>query len=356
VGECTVSIASIVPLVILLAVPCPVAAQGVLGAPSTADRAEFAAPSVAPGDTSVFPVIPDLVDGSVDSNLSGFSSDSPGETPLKAFSFGIAPLARASSKVFQYHEFVVPESLVIGTDAGNVLVAGVSGSVEVRGFLFAMGGASAAAGVNLKLLDVTDDPFAPVLVWSRKLASYRQDNFFSGSVGGVALVGGEGGFPYVGVSVDGGLNLSMSISPKLQLVRDSVAFGADLLLRRGRTYRLQVELSTSTQNRVLAATAIASFSSTADGAPVCPNESDPDPDPSSPGAQNSWLSLLTDSNSNSSMKGSISSVQLPKSDADSKIGSVLMLDRNVWEQGLLNPFNKLAGNEMGKMVGTGKFI
>ena len=79
----------------------------------------------------------------------------------------------------------------------------LSGSVRIRGFLALIGPGTTGASVSIKVLDITDDAITGTLVNAHPISRYNLVNEASGSVSAKVQVGGEGGFPYVGISADG---------------------------------------------------------------------------------------------------------------------------------------------------------
>lgn len=265
-------------------------------------------PSLMPGDTITF-TNADAVGGAAQPALIGLADVVTNEAPLRAFAYTIEPLQSSSASAFQYNDFAIPESTVVGTVTDSVVSAQISGSVSVRGFLFAMGAAEASAGVDIEVLDITDTNGPPLLVTSQGIADYEADDRLSPSVGGEVKVSGQAGFPYVGIDVGGGIQVALQLSPDLNFVRDDKTFGFTVLLQRGHVYRVQTELSVDTSDRVFNGTAIASFFSPFSGGPVIPNVFDPQPT-SNKGAENSWLSLLKPK------AGAIPDLQIAKGNAD----------------------------------------
>jgi hypothetical protein len=69
---------------------------------------------------------------------------------------------------------------------------------------------------------------------------------------------------------------------------------------------------------------------------------------SKPGTEVSWLSLLTEPTRAGRppvFQGRVGNFGLPKRQADLRVGTILGAVRNIWEQGLLDPFNKLHSGE-----------
>ena len=308
-----------------------------------------APPSLIPGETHIF-AGPDAVGGANNPAFIGATAYVADETPLRAFAYSVNSLQSSSASAYQYNDFAIPASVVAGGVTDSVVSAQISGSVSVRGFLFAMGAVEASAGVNVEVLDITDTN-APVVVNSQRIADYEADDRLSPSVGGEVQVAGQAGFPYVGVNVGGGIQVALQLSPILNFVRDDKVFGFLVLLRRGHVYRVQTELSVDTSDRLMGGTAIASFFSPASGGPVIPNVFDPEPT-TDKGAENSWLSLLRPK------AGAIPDLQVAKGNADVicrsvDVGGGTLNYASVWNQSIsdvINPlgFGFLSANEADK--------
>jgi hypothetical protein len=203
-------------------------------------------------------------------------------------------------------------------------------------------------------LDITDTN-APIIVSCQRIADNNADARVGASIGGGVDVGGEAGFPYAGAEAGGSIDADLHLEPILRFVRDDATFGFMTLLRRGHVYRVQVELSADTSVRVFGGTAIASFFSPAAGGPVIPNALDPDPIPTTKGAENSWLSLLTP------MAGAIPDLQVAKGNADVvcrsvDVGGGTFDYASVWNQSIsdvINPlgFGFLSANEAARSFG-----
>jgi hypothetical protein len=328
---------------------CLIAALPTLGAGG--------APELGPGAVFTFPDAANVVTGTCDEPGAGQCAIIEDETPLRAYARCFVPLGRAAASILQYHEFTVPESGVTGAGSGSVLDAMVAGSVRVHGFLFTLGGASANAAVDLQLCDVTGDPEKPLLVWSRPVTAYGSNSTAGITIGASVNVEVQGGFPYVGASGGGGIGAEIGIEPDIQIIRDQIPFGFDLKLKRGRSYRLQLALSVSTHNRVLGGTSIASFYSSDAGGPVVPNVLNPN-EGTQPGTENTVLSLLTKPRGGKPavFRGRVGNYGLAKRDADMTCGTVLGATRNLWEQGLLDPWNRLHSDEESVQQRSDKYL
>ncbi len=295
--------------------------------PQQVAATDTAPPSLTPGETLTF-TMPDAVGGTNNPAVIGLAGNIASQTPLRAFAYSVVPLQSSSASAFQYNDFAIPVSTVPGGVADSVVSAQISGSVSVRGFLFAMGASEATAGVNVEVLDITDTNAPPQVVSSQSIAEYEADAVPSGSVGGSVTLAAQAGFPYVGLTGGGSISGSLRVGPSLQFVRDDKTFGFMVLLRRGHVYRVQTDLSVDTSERVFGGTAIASFYSAASGGPVIPNALDPQPTAGTPGAENSWLSLLDP------MAGSIPDLQIAKGEADVVSRSLsiagITYDTSIW--------------------------
>lgn len=129
-------------------------------------RAQGVLPEIEPGSFHEFSTTPSAVVGSCVDPFLGSCNLIEGETPLRAYAYGIVSGARAGATVMQHHEFTIPSPAASGSPPNTVLLAQIAGSVRVRGYLFTMGGATATAGVALELLDITDGADAATIVWS----------------------------------------------------------------------------------------------------------------------------------------------------------------------------------------------
>ena len=276
--------------------------------PRQLTKSVAAVPSLMPGQTISFKG-PDAIGGAAQPAFIGAAAYATNQTPLSAFAYSVSPLQSSSASAFQYNDVAIPESTVAGSVTGVVVSAQISGSASVRGFLSALGAAESSAGVDVEVLDITDAN-APAVVSSRRIADYHAEDRVGASLGGAVHAGAEAGFPYAGVSGGGSIEAGLHLQPSLRFVRDDVAFGFTVLLRRGHVYRVQIELSVDTSVRLFGGTSIASFFSLASGSPVILNAFDPSPTPGTKGAENSWLSLL------SPMAGAIPDLQISKGNAD----------------------------------------
>jgi hypothetical protein len=276
--------------------------------PRLVTKTDAAVPFLMPGTTLAFNG-PDAIGGAAQPGFAGGADYFTNGTPLRAFAYGIDPLQVSSASAFQYNDVAIPESTVIGSLTGGVLSAQISGSASIRGFLYALGAAESSAGVDVEVLDITGTN-APAVVSSQRIAAYHAEHRLGGSVGGGVHLGGQAGFPYVGLEGGGSIDAALHLEPSLRFVRDDVAFGFMALLRRGHVYRVQIELSVDSSERLFGGLSIASFFSQESGGPVVPNPFDPSPTPGTKGAENSWLSLLTP------MAGAIPDLQIAKGNAD----------------------------------------
>jgi hypothetical protein len=207
------------------------------------------------------------------------------------------------------------------------------------------------------MLDVTDDPATPLLVWSGPVTSYSSNTLNGFTVGSELGVGLEGGFPYIGGEAEGGIGAEVSIMPDIQVIHDQLDFGFDLMLQRGHTYRLQLAVSVSAHNRVHGGSSIASFFSPDAGGPVVPNVLNVT-EGTQLGTENTAFSLLTKSQGGKPaiFRGRVGNYGLTKGDADLECGSVLGFSRTIWEQGLNDPFNKLSSSEADSQQRSDKFL
>ena len=128
-------------------------------------------PFVAPGDSFSF-AEPDFVDGDCGGALLDVCDFIVNEPPLRSFALAVLPLQRVTGKAFQYNQFEIPPSEVPGSPPDTVVMAQISGSAGIKGFLAVTGTGAASASVALKVIDVTDDPDAGTVVASHSLASY----------------------------------------------------------------------------------------------------------------------------------------------------------------------------------------
>lgn len=314
-------------------------------------------PVLEPGTVHAFDPAPDLVTGSCEPPFLGSCDVVDGEAPLRAYAYGVVSRASASASVAEHHEFAIQAPTASGSPPNAVVPAQLAGRVRIRGFLFTMGGATATAAVSLRLVDLTGGLGDPRTVWSGPVADYRAETRPSFAVGAGVGVSVEGGFPYIGASGEGEIGLEMGISPDLQMIRDEIEFAFPVLLRRGGTYRLQLVLDVETRNRLLAATSIASFYPADLGGPAVPNVYNARGG-SRAGTQNSWLSILTlpSGGKDAVFGGRTGNFGLPKGAADTTCGSVLGLSRNIWEQGLVNPFNQLDAGEAANEQRSDRFL
>jgi hypothetical protein len=326
----------VAPLVVTLALAAGLhAQQAATPVLEPGAKLTFGDPDVLDGTCGIFPPL------GIQANC-----NFKGDTRLNAFAYAWGTLHRADATVFRSNLFEVSESAVVGTEPGAAMDAHVSGSAEINGFLFAMGGTSASASLELRLLDVTD-PVAEVLVACRPIRDYDLDSQISGSVGGTFTVGGMGGFPFIGLAGDGGIDASLDIHPQTRIIRDHVDFAFDVPVQRGRTYRLQIELSEAAHNRLLGGMSIASFYSPlpGDGSPVIPNPLDPEAG-TLPGTENSWLTTLLPMMGHGGGGGALPSVTLKKGDADlTAYTGVAGGKHTIWEQGLDGLWNSLDSGE-----------
>jgi hypothetical protein len=295
-------------------------------------------PTLGPGEVLTFSG-PDAVHGVAESGSAGGASYIEGETPLRAYAYGFLPLQSSAASIFQYNDVTIAESAVPGGATGNVVSAQISGTASARGFLYALGAVEARAAVDVEVLDVTD-PEAEVLLASQRIAEYSVDSRTGASIGGGVDVEGHAGFPYVGMSGGGSIDADIHLEPILRFVRDDVAYGFPVLLQRGHTYRVQVELSTDAELRLFGGTAIASFFEAERGGPVVPNALDPDPSPGTKGAENTWLSLLEP------LAGAVPDLQIAKGEADVVSGSVDVGGgdfefASVWNQSIIDVLDPL---------------
>ncbi|MHC5212117.1 MAG: hypothetical protein ACYTG2_15470 [Planctomycetota bacterium] len=324
----------------------------------TSDPKE-AAVAVLPGATHVFGA-PDVVDGECDGDLLGFCSYFD-IVPLRAVSMTGPPGgSTATARVWQGYEFDVPETEVVGARKEVTVSMQVSGSTRMQGFLYVMGASNAVASLSMKLYDITDAPADPTLVWSEILRSYRLDTKLSAGVSGSVAVKVEGGAPYIGVGGGGSIGGSIGMSPEFRRLDVTVGLGSEMLVKRGHSYRLQLELSTFAQNRFIPnSQAIASFFAPngIDG-PVIPNPFDPNVDAGVLGQESSFLSFLQP------FAGTIPELTARKKLADITsgffdVGAGVIEPASIWDQsiaGILSPFGKFTNNEGDKLISSTTFF
>lgn len=255
---------------------------------SAASAAAQDAPVVAPGESFTFDA-PDAIDGDCGGALVDVCDFVVNEPPLRSFALAILPLQRVTGESFQYNDFEVPLSEIPGSPPDTVVMAQISGSAGIKGFLAVSSIGAASASVGLKVIDITDDPDAGTVIASRSLANYGLNTSPSASVSGSLGLEGQAGFPYVGLSGTGAVGISIGVAPKKQIVRDTVDFGLGVLLRRGHRYRLQLELTNSATNYVLNGWTVSSFFAPDLGGPMIPNLLDPFESADQP---QTWLTFL----------------------------------------------------------------
>ena len=165
----------------------------------------------------------------------------------------ISAFRRAAAAFFQFNDIEVDP----GNRPDTLLMAQVSGAIDVRGFLVLVGMGQVEAKIVAKVLDVTDDPDNGMVIKTHTIAKYEEQASFSALSG--ANISVEGGAPYIGVSPGSLFNFSLEM--KKQLVRDTLGFGFDVLVRRGHVYRVQLELESTAKCGSVCALAVARFSS-----------------------------------------------------------------------------------------------
>ena len=249
------------PMLRLTAAPFLIALVFLLDLPCVAQ----AVPTLRPGETHLF-TDPDGVDGDCTESevlLLAYGAAcgvaSPPSTPLSGFVEASRRFRRASYEVFQYNEFTVDAT----SRPGSLLLAQVSGKAFVRGFLAIVGVGQTSSDVVLKLLDVTNDPDNGEVVKAHTISRSELEGSFDPGLGLDLKV--EGGAPYIGVG--GGNKIDFKIKASKKLVRANVDFGFDTLLRRGHTYRLQLESKGFAKMGAMPGLAVASFGSLLDTIP-----------------------------------------------------------------------------------------
>lgn len=161
------------------------------------------------------------------------------------------PFGRATAKFIQANDF----ELAAGNRADTILMAQISGQASLKGFLALIGMGKVEAKLVAKVFDVTPGVAAETMVKSHVIASHAVEASFQALNGfGIEI---EGGAPYLGAS--GGKLFNFSLEMKKEVVRENVAFGFDVLLRRDHIYRLQIELQSEAKCGGICALAIARF-------------------------------------------------------------------------------------------------
>ena len=170
--------------------------------------------------------------------------DQPFDTakPLSAFVTATGRGRRAVSEIGQFNDFEVDP----GKRLDALLPAQVSGSVDVNGFLALVGVGQVKAVVKLEVRDVTDDPQGEgELLKTHTISTNSLLGSFSPSAGAGLKI--DGGAPH-GASIGiVGPSLNFGIKAQKQFVRDGGRFLFDVLLRRGRRYRLMLKARNSVQ-------------------------------------------------------------------------------------------------------------
>ncbi len=162
----------------------------------------------------------------------------PTSTPLNSYVMAGRRLARADSELFQYYTIQVDE----GDGSESVLMAQVSGTVSVKGWMIIMGLAQSKSAVVLKVIDVTNG--SEKVITSRELSSHKITGEFTPEL--AVGFGADVGIPHGG-SVGGGIEVGVGLPARKEIIRDTVDFGFSVLLQRGHQYRLYLESTTSTQ-------------------------------------------------------------------------------------------------------------
>jgi len=180
-------------------------------------------------------VIPDVIGGEKEFLLAiAAIGDLPPTLPLSSFLMTSSPIGRANTSIFQYNTVVVDS----GDGTETVLTGQISGTVNIKGFMFLSGWGLAESQVAFEVIDVTPGLSDTEHVIARHtLSTYKLQPSYSISAG--ASLGAKVGSATAGVA-GGDLSLGIDIPVSKLVIRDEVPFGFTVLLRRGHTYRLQL--------------------------------------------------------------------------------------------------------------------
>ncbi len=160
----------------------------------------------------------------------------------------------ATCEVARHNDFSIE-----GIHFDSLLRVRISGTVDVAGFQQLVGLGQVRTKVTADVIDLGDDLESDAddrVIDSETLATYELVEGFEPSVGaGVAIDVGSATAAQAGVDIGFGMNLPLG----LRVIRDRGNFGFEVLLRRGRTYRLRVASNSRAKLSVGAGLATAGF-------------------------------------------------------------------------------------------------
>lgn len=167
---------------------------------------------------------------------------------LRAAAIATQALGRGKVVVARHTDFEV----VADGGRGAVVQARVSASAAVRGFLLLMGAGKAKVKVELKVIDVTE-PGDPSVLHSEELVMEEITGSFKPQVGvdvGALLPVPDG---------QAAVSLEFQTEGEKKLVDETCDVALDLLLQRGRRYRVQLELTALARTGVMGGVAHVGF-------------------------------------------------------------------------------------------------
>ena len=211
-----------------------------LGAHPLAARA---AGTLAPGETLILtslnnPVAPDDTSESCFAFSAGTCGTDPTGSRFGARTSALTSFSRGQASVSHAYEFEFDDGGLYDT----VIPVRVSGRAILNGFLALVGGGETHAKLALEIRDLgsADNPSTTggVVIHEAVLASHGlQGVTVTGLNFGLKI---EGGAPYIGAGA--GPELKFNVELKKKVIRDTLDFGTQVLLRRGNLYRLDLQL------------------------------------------------------------------------------------------------------------------
>lgn len=162
--------------------------------------------------------------------------------------------SEAECEIEQHNDFSIE-----GQYFDSLLRTRISGTFSVAGFLELVGLGQVRMKVVADVIDLGDDlqdDLDDHVVTSQTLATYELVEGFEPSIGGgIAFDLGSATVAQVGADADFSFRLPLN----LRVIRDDSNFGFEMLLRRGRTYRLKVYTTSRAKLSVGGGFAVAGF-------------------------------------------------------------------------------------------------
>lgn len=205
--------------------------------------AALAAGTLSPGETLILtslnnPMAPDDTSESCFAFSAGTCGTDPTGSRFGARTSALTSFSRGQASVSHAYEFEFDDGGLYDT----VIPVRISGRAILNGFLALVGGGETHAKLVLEVRDLgpagNPSTSGGVVIHEAVLASHGlQGVTVTGLNFGLKI---EGGAPYIGAGA--GPELKFNVELKKKVIRDTLDFGTQVLLRRGNLYRLELQL------------------------------------------------------------------------------------------------------------------